>query len=65
MAWMLFRLGHNAVPPLAHRRPAAAMLLDAATALTSTTTPPASRQAHASDADTSRRQPAGVTGAGA
>lgn len=28
MAWMLFRFGHSATPPSAHRRPAAAMLLD-------------------------------------
>jgi hypothetical protein len=27
MAWMLFRLGHSAPPPLAHRRPAAAMTI--------------------------------------
>lgn len=28
MAWMLFRLGYSPYPPLAHRRPADAMLLD-------------------------------------
>lgn len=27
MAWMLFRLGYSAYPPLAHRRPAEAMML--------------------------------------
>lgn len=29
MAWMLFRFGHSKTPPLAHRRPAARMLLPA------------------------------------
>ncbi len=27
MAWMLFRFGHSALPPVAHRRPASAMIL--------------------------------------
>lgn len=30
MAWMLFRYGYSAPPPLAHRRPASAMLVGAA-----------------------------------
>jgi hypothetical protein len=30
MAWMLFRFGYSRTPPVAHRRPAAAMLLGAA-----------------------------------
>ncbi|WP_223690481.1 hypothetical protein [Leifsonia poae] len=30
MAWMLFRFGHSSRPPVAHRRPAAAMLMGAA-----------------------------------
>jgi hypothetical protein len=29
MAWMLFRFGYSRTPPVAHRRPAAAMLLEA------------------------------------
>jgi hypothetical protein len=29
MAWMLFRFGHSKQPPLAHRRPAASMLIGA------------------------------------
>jgi hypothetical protein len=30
MAWMLFRFGYSPTPPLAHRRPASAMLLESA-----------------------------------
>jgi hypothetical protein len=30
MAWMLFRFGHSKQPPVAHRRPASAMLIGAA-----------------------------------
>jgi hypothetical protein len=29
MAWMLFRFGYSSAPPVAHRRPATAMLLEA------------------------------------